>query len=63
MRPQTRYARSGDVRIAYQVAGEGPLDLVLVPGFVSHVELNWKMPPFSELLGPLARFSRLITFD
>jgi hypothetical protein len=41
---ETRYARSGDVSIAYQVTGEGPFDVVYVPGFVSHVELTWGVP-------------------
>jgi len=44
MRPETRYAKSGDVHIAYQVVGEGPLDLVFVPGFVSHLEGDWENP-------------------
>jgi len=44
MQPETRYAKSGDVHIAYQVTGEGPIDLVFVPGFVSHVEANWQAP-------------------
>lgn len=61
--PQTRYAKSGSVHIAYQVVGEGPLDLVFVPGFVSHVELAWENPPLARFLGRLASFSRLILFD
>ena len=44
MEAETRYALSGDVHIAYQVTGEGPFDLVFVPGFVTHMELQWKMP-------------------
>ena len=40
-RPETRYAKSGDLNIAYQVAGDGPLDLIYVPGWISNVELNW----------------------
>jgi hypothetical protein len=44
MPPETKHARSGDVYIAYQVVGEGPLDLVFIPGFVSHVEANWQSP-------------------
>ncbi|MEO8246203.1 MAG: alpha/beta fold hydrolase [Chloroflexota bacterium] len=63
MRPETRYARSGDVSIAYQVLGEGPLDLVLVPGFVSHLEVGWEEPNLAHLLTRLASFSRLILFD
>ena len=48
MGPQTRYARSGDVSIAYQVVGEGAFDIVFVPGSVSHIELAWQVPPFRE---------------
>jgi class 3 adenylate cyclase len=61
--PTTRYAKSGDLSIAYQVVdGDGP-DLVLSSGFVSHVEELWKLPPFADLLGRLAEFSRLIIYD
>ena len=63
MRPETRYAQSGDVAIAYQVVGEGPFDLVFVPGFVTHVELRWRVPSFARGLEGLASFSRLILFD
>ena len=59
----TRYARSGDVNIAYQVLGEGPFDLVFVPGFVTHLELAWKLPRFGASLAEMASFSRLIKFD
>lgn len=59
----TRYAKSGDVHIAYQVLGEAHLDLVFVPGFVSHVEYIWEEPAASRLLSRLASFSRLINFD
>jgi pimeloyl-ACP methyl ester carboxylesterase len=61
--PETRYARSGDVNIAYQVVGEGPPDLVYVPGWVSNVELNWEEPSYARFLGRLASFSRMIVFD
>ncbi len=61
--PETRYARSGSVNIAYQVVGAGPLDLVLVPGFVSHLELDWEEPRSAYFLERLASFSRLIRFD
>jgi pimeloyl-ACP methyl ester carboxylesterase/class 3 adenylate cyclase len=61
--PETRYAKSGDVSIAYQVAGEGPFDLIWVPGFVSHVELGWEIPFAGELRRRLANFARLIIFD
>jgi pimeloyl-ACP methyl ester carboxylesterase len=62
-RPETRYARSGDVAIAYQVVGEGAFDIVVVPGFVSHVELGWDVPGHGELRRRLAAFARLIVFD
>jgi pimeloyl-ACP methyl ester carboxylesterase len=62
-RPETRYARSGALNIAYQVAGDGPLDLVYVPGWISNVELNWEEPTQAHVLERLARFSRLILFD
>jgi class 3 adenylate cyclase len=61
--PKTRYARSGDVQIAYQVVGDGPVDLVLVPGFVWHVEVIWEDPAAARFLEHLAEFSRLIMFD
>ena len=61
--PETRYARSGDVNIAYQVVGDGPLDLVFVMGWVSHLEYFWKEPSFARFLRRLASFSRLILFD
>jgi pimeloyl-ACP methyl ester carboxylesterase/DNA-binding CsgD family transcriptional regulator len=63
MRPQTRYARSGEVSIAYQVLGDGPIDLVMVPGFVSHVEVAWEEPGLARFLSRLASFARLIVFD
>ena len=63
MQVETAYARSGNVHIAYQVVGRGPLDLVYVPGWVSHVELAWEEPILVHFLHRLASFSRLITFD
>jgi pimeloyl-ACP methyl ester carboxylesterase/class 3 adenylate cyclase len=63
MPPETRYARSGEVNIAYQVVGDGPLDLVFVPGFVSHLDLQWADPRVARFLDKLASFSRLILFD
>ena len=60
---ETRYAKSGDVHIAYQVIGNGPLDLVVVRGFVSHVELQWADPRPASLMTRLASFCRLIVFD
>jgi class 3 adenylate cyclase/pimeloyl-ACP methyl ester carboxylesterase len=61
--PETRYAHSGGVNIAYQVVGEGPYDLVFVPGSVSHVELAWQVPAWAAFYRRLASFSRLIVFD
>jgi pimeloyl-ACP methyl ester carboxylesterase len=59
----TRYAKSGEYSIAYQVVGDAPLDLVYVPGFVSHVESAWDDPDYARFLDRLASFSRLILFD
>jgi len=61
--PDTRYAKSAEVNIAYQVVGEGPLDLVLVPGFISHLELDWQGPGYAHMLKRLSSFARLIRFD
>ncbi len=60
--PDVRYARSGDVAIAYQVLGEGPVDLVFVP-FFGNIRWNWEQPLFARFLERLASFSRLILFD
>ncbi len=61
--PETRYANSGDVRIAYQVVGQGSLDLVFVPGFISNLDVQWEDPGFAHLLNRLSAFTRLILFD
>jgi pimeloyl-ACP methyl ester carboxylesterase/class 3 adenylate cyclase len=61
--PETRYARSGDVSIAYQVVSEGPFDVVFVPGAVSNVELHWQDERRTRYFRGLASFCRLITFD
>jgi pimeloyl-ACP methyl ester carboxylesterase len=61
--PETRYAKSGVVNIAYQVTGDGPFDLVYVPGWVSNIELMWEDPAQAHMLERLASFSRLILFD
>ncbi|WP_041312932.1 adenylate/guanylate cyclase domain-containing protein [Mycobacterium sp. JS623] len=61
--PETRYAKSGDVNIAYQVVGDGPFDLVYVPPFVSNLELQWEDPAERRYFERLASFSRLIMFD
>ncbi len=63
MQPKTEYARSGDLHIAYQVVGNGPFDLVYVPGWVSHVEQAWEEPSLARFLNRLASFTRLIVFD
>jgi pimeloyl-ACP methyl ester carboxylesterase/DNA-binding CsgD family transcriptional regulator len=61
--PVTSYARSGEVNIAYQAFGDGPLDLVFVPGFISHLELAWEEPYLARFLRRLAAFTRVIFFD
>ena len=61
--PETKFTQSGEVTIAYQVVGNGSLDLVMVPGFISHLEQAWEDPSFSRFLLHLASFSRLILFD
>jgi pimeloyl-ACP methyl ester carboxylesterase len=60
---KTWYARSGEVNIAYQVVGEGPFDLIWVPGWISNVEASWEVPEYARFLRRLASFSRLILFD
>src|SRR6267378_5968930 len=61
--PETRYTRSGDVNIAYQVIGEGPLDLVYVMGWVTNLEAFWQEPSVARFFQRLGAFSRLILFD
>jgi len=61
--PETRYARSGDVHVAYQVHGNGPVDLVFVPGFVSNLAVMWERPSYARFLTRLGTFSRVIHFD
>jgi class 3 adenylate cyclase/alpha-beta hydrolase superfamily lysophospholipase len=61
--PETRYAKSGGVHIAYQVVGTGPIDLVVVPGWVSHIESTWEHGDSARFFERLASFSRLILFD
>ena len=61
--PDTKYARSGDVHIAYQVVGEGPVDLVYATGIWSNVEIMWEHRPWARFLERLASFSRLVLFD
>ncbi len=63
MQSDIKYARTGDVHIAYRVFGEGPRDLVLIPGTLSHVELYWDFPVNQYLLKRLTSFARVIVFD
>jgi class 3 adenylate cyclase len=63
MRPETRYARSGDISLAYQVVGHGPLDFVVVPGWISNVDFAWEDPLYGDWVRRLAAFSRVILFD
>jgi len=63
MEARTSYARSGDVHIAYRVFGDGPHDIVLVPGTLSHVELYWELPANEYMLKRLTSFARVIVFD
>jgi class 3 adenylate cyclase len=58
-----RYAKSGDLSVAFQVTGDGPLDLVLVPGFISHLEYDWEEPRHAAFLERLGSFARLIRLD
>jgi class 3 adenylate cyclase len=61
--PETRYTRSGEVSIAYQVSGDGPLDLLFLPGWISQIEQLWEAPGNRRFLEGLTRFGRLIIFD
>ncbi len=61
--PEIRYARSGDIEIAYAVVGDGPSDIVFVSGFISHLDLMWEFHPFAARYKRLAEFGRLIQFD
>jgi len=62
-KPTTHYAKSGDVHIAYQISGSGPLDLVMIPGFVSHLDLSWDYSGALHFFERLSSFARLIRFD
>jgi len=62
-RPPTRYAKSGDISIAYQVMGEGPLDLIVVPGWISNLDMHWQMLGFEAWVARITSFCRLIVFD
>jgi len=63
MQPDTQYAKSGDVHIAYQKFGDGPINLIMVPGFVSNVENYWDEPDFARFLSRLGSYARVVTFD
>jgi class 3 adenylate cyclase len=61
--PDVRYAKIGDAHVAYQVVGDGPVDIVLAPGFISHLDLQWTMPTYASFIEGLASFARVIVFD
>ena len=61
--PRTRYAKSGEVHVAFQVLGEGPMDLVFMSSWISQIEQLWELPSAARFLRRLASFSRLILFD
>jgi pimeloyl-ACP methyl ester carboxylesterase/class 3 adenylate cyclase len=61
--PETRYALSGDVNIAYQVMGDGPIDIIMVPGFISHIEFRHELPGYTAFLRRLSSFARVVAFD
>jgi len=63
MIPDIRYAKSGDVHIAYQVFGQGPENIVIIPGFISHVEHCWDAPDMARWLNHLGRRARVVMFD
>jgi pimeloyl-ACP methyl ester carboxylesterase len=60
---ETKYAKSGDVHLAYRVFGDGPLDIIMIPGTLSHAELYWELPANRYMLTRLAAFARVIVFD
>jgi pimeloyl-ACP methyl ester carboxylesterase len=61
--PVTHYALSGEVNIAYQTMGDGPVDIILVPGFMSHIEFMHELPGYTAFLRRLSSFARVVTFD
>jgi pimeloyl-ACP methyl ester carboxylesterase len=63
VRPRTCYARTGEAHVAYQVTGEGPVDLVLTPGFISHLDLQWESVSYRRFVRQLAAFARVIRYD
>src|SRR4051812_595326 len=63
MAPRTQYLQTDAGRVAYQVVGDGPIDIVQIPGFVSNVDLQWADPAFARFQNRLASFGRLIVYD
>jgi pimeloyl-ACP methyl ester carboxylesterase len=63
MLPKTRYARSDNVCIAYQVTGDGPVDIIMAPGTMSHLDLDWEIPNRAQFFERFSRFCRLVRFD
>ena len=63
MLPKTKYARSGDVRIAYQITGDAPVDVVWAPGTMSHLDLDWEIPERALFFERFSKFCRLTRFD
>jgi pimeloyl-ACP methyl ester carboxylesterase len=63
MLPKTKYARSGDVHIAYQISGDSPVDVIWAPGTMSHLDLDWEIPQRALFLERFSKFCRLIRFD
>src|SRR5689334_6669437 len=61
--PETRYTRSGELNVAYQVLGDGPIDLIFVPGMITHLEFMHEIPGYTDFLRRLAAFARVVTFD
>jgi len=61
--PETKYARSGDFSIAYQVVGDGPIDLVHIPGLLSHLDLAWENPKYRRFMERLSAFARVLVYD
>ena len=63
MKPKTSYTKSGDFNIAYQVVGDGPVDIIYIPGWVSNIDMMWAEPRLAAFLTRLSIFARLILFD
>ena len=61
--PETRYAKNNGLHVAYQLVGDGPMDIVLLTQWFSNVDSQWDLPPLAEFIGRLARFGRVLTFD